>query len=66
MTKKKAYFSPRIEIVLLDVDISICMTTTTDTNPPDPEDKPTGGGSTVNTFDTKEDDSGLNENPFKR
>ncbi|WP_062122645.1 hypothetical protein [Geofilum rubicundum] len=62
MTRKKTYFSPRIEIVLLDADISICMAT--EFTEPDPGDKP-NGGATVNTFDTKEDNSGFNEDPFR-
>ncbi len=62
MTKKKTYISPSVEIVLLDVDISICMAT--ELTPTVPGDKPALGA--VNTFDTKEDVSGLNENPFKR
>ncbi len=62
MTKKKTYFSPRIETVLLDADISICMAT--EGTPTDPGDKPLVG--TVDTNETKEDNSGFNEDPFKR
>ncbi len=62
MTEKKTYFSPKIEIILLDADISICMAT--EGTPTGPGDKPEGAP--VNTFDTKEDNSGFSEDPFKR
>ena len=61
MTKRRVYFSPSINIVLLDTDISICMTSENTT--PDPEDKPDG----TSANSTKEvNDSGFNENPFER
>lgn len=62
MIHKRPYFRPLIETVELDVNISMQMTTR-DTPPVGPD--PTGAPATDSSF-KETDDSGLNENPFKR
>lgn len=64
MTRKRTYISPCIDIVLLDVDISIVMAT--EYTPTEPGDKPGLNPAPENTFESKEDDSGIKENPFAR
>lgn len=64
MTRKRKYISPCIDIVLLDIAISIVMAT--ENSPTDPGDKPEANLAPNNTYDTKEDNSGIKENPFAR
>lgn len=65
MNLRKAYISPSIEEVNLDVSISVLMQT--NNTPPDG----TGGdiwgstGSPSSTSTLEEDDSGIKENPFR-
>ena len=65
MNLRKAYISPSIEEVNLDVSISVLMQT--NNTPPDG----TGGdiwgstGSPSTTSTLEEDDSGIKENPFR-
>lgn len=70
MNLRKAYISPSIEEVNLDVSISVLMQTVlmqTNNTPPDG----TGGdiwgstGSPSSTSTLEEDDSGIKENPFR-
>lgn len=63
MNLRKAYISPSIEEVNLDVSISVLMHS---------EDSPPGGngpfgstGSPSTTATLDEDDSGIKENPFR-
>lgn len=65
MRKKKLYLAPNIIEISMDRDISLVMTTE-DTEPVDPGGpdpiEPTSGSN----FGTKEDNSGIKENPFAR
>lgn len=65
MNLRKAYISPSIEEVNLDVSISVLMQT--NNTPPDGTGGniwgSTGSPSTTSTLD--EDDSGIKENPFR-
>lgn len=64
MSLRKPYFRPKIEVVSIDVDISVCMNSTTDDNQPDPGVHPGAPG--ASSFEsTQVDDSGIKENPFR-
>ena len=64
MTLRKPYFRPKIEVVSIDVDISVCMNSTTEENQPAPGGHP--GAQGASSFEsTQEDDSGIKENPFR-
>ena len=66
MSLKKPYWPPSIEVVSLDVDISVCMTSTG--TPPHPEGtRPDAPEEVVNasTFKSEDRNKSFDENPFR-
>lgn len=72
MSLRKPYFRPKIEVVSIDVDISVCMNSTTEVNQPDPGvhpggTKPGAPEEVVNasTFKSEDTNKSFDENPFR-
>ena len=63
MTLRKPYFRPKIEIVSIDVDISVCMNSTTEDNMPDPGVHP--GRQGASSFKSEDTNKSFDENPFR-
>lgn len=66
MSLKKPYWPPSIEVVSLDVDISVCMTSRN--TPPDPVGtRPDLPEEVVNasTFKSEDTNKSFDENPFR-
>lgn len=66
MNLKKPYYRPNIEVVSIDVDISVCMTSPG--TPPGPGDgKPDSTEEVVNASSFKSEDTNksFDENPFR-
>jgi hypothetical protein len=66
MSLKKPYWPPSIEVVSIDVDISVCMTSL-DGLPNPGETRPDAPEEVVNasTFKSKDTNESFDENPFR-
>jgi len=65
MNLKKPYYRPNIEVVSIDVDISVCMSSPD--SPPGPGTKPDATEEVVNASSFKSEDTNksFDENPFR-
>lgn len=66
MNLKKPYYRPNIEVVSIDVDISVCMSSP-DTPPNPGETRPDAPEEVVNasTFKSEDRNKSFDENPFR-